>query len=101
MEVANFKIVKELYLRPHELVHQHESRFLGGKKPVDQLVANIGEPGNSLKVVPDAFVEVPLCTVCIVGALLHNDVCPFGQTYILKPLTHQVKQCWTIILLSI
>jgi hypothetical protein len=39
--------------------------------------------------------------VCIGGALLGDDVGPFGQTNILKTLTHQVKQQWTIILLSI
>ncbi len=47
-------------------------------KPVDQLVANIGDASNCLKVIPDAFVEVLLCTVCISGASLDNDVGPFG-----------------------
>jgi hypothetical protein len=101
MWVATVKIVDELYLTPLELVHWHESGLLGGTKPADQLVANIREPCNGLKVIPDAFVEVCLCTVCIVGALLCDDVCPLGKTYILKTLTHQLKQCWTIILLSI
>ncbi len=55
-EVATLEIAEELYLTPHELMHWHESRLLCGTKPVDQLVANIGEPGNSLKVIPDAFV---------------------------------------------
>ncbi len=82
-------------------MHQHEGRLLGSTKPVDQLVADIGEPGDCLKVIPDAFVEVCLYTFCISGALLGNDVCPFSQTYVLKTLTHQVKQCWTIVSLSI
>ena len=75
----------------HELVHQHEGRLLGSTKPVDQLVASLGEPGGCLKVIFDAFVKVRLRTVCIGGALLGDDVGPFGQTYILKTLTHQVK----------
>ncbi len=90
-EVSTLEIAEELYLMLHELMHWHESGILGSTKPADQLVANIGEPSNGIKVIPDAFVEVSLCTVCIVGALLCNDVCSFGQTYILKTLTHQVK----------
>ena len=86
---------------PHELVHWHESKLFGSRKPADQLVASIGEPGDTLKVIPDTFVEVCLRTICVVGALLCNDVGPFGQDYILKTLTHQVKQQWTIVLLSI
>jgi hypothetical protein len=82
-------------------MHWHEGGLLGGTKPVDQLVANIGEPDNCLKVIPDAFVEVHLCTDCASGASLGDNTCLFGQTYVLKILTHQVKQCWTIVLLSI
>ncbi len=100
-KVAAIKVAEELYLMPHELMHQHEGGLLSSTKPANQLVANIGEPGNCLKVIPDAFVKVRLCTVCISGALLGNDACPFSQTYVLKILTHQVKQCWTIVLLSI
>jgi hypothetical protein len=98
MEVATVKIADELNLMPHELMHWHEGRFFGSTKPADQLIANIGEPWDCLKVIPDAFVEVCLCMVCNGGALLGSDVCPFSQTYILKTLTHQVKQCWTIVL---
>jgi hypothetical protein len=90
-KLAALKIVEELYSTPHELVHWHESRLLGGTKPADQLVANIWDPGNGLKVICDAFVQVCLRTVCVVGALLCKDVCSFGQTYVLKTLTHQVK----------
>jgi hypothetical protein len=86
---------------PHELMHWHGGGLLGGMKSADQLVADIGEPGDCLKVIPDAFVEVHLCTVCFSGALLGDDACPFGQTYVLKTLTHLVEQCWTIVLLSI
>jgi hypothetical protein len=101
MELATVKIADELYLMPHELVHWHESRLLGGRKSVDHLVADIGEPGNCLKVIPDAFVEVHLRTVCIGGALLDNDVGLFGDTYVLKTLIHQAKQIWINVLLSI
>ncbi len=100
-EVASIKIADEMYLMPHELMHWHEGRLLGSTKPADQLVANIGEPGNCLKVVPDAFTKVRLRLVYVGGTLLGDDIFPFGQTYILKTLTHQVKQCSTIILLSI
>ncbi len=57
MEVATIKIAEELYLMPHELMHWHEGGLLGGVKPVDQLVANIGEPDDCLEVIPDALVE--------------------------------------------
>jgi hypothetical protein len=100
-EVATLAIAEELYSMPHELVHWHESRLLGSTKPENQLVADIGEPGNSLKVIHDAFVGVHLCTICIVRALLRDDAGSFGQAYILKTPTHQVKQQWTIVLLSI
>ncbi len=79
----------------------HDGGLLGITNLADQLVANIGKPGNCLKVIPDAFIKVCLCTVCVSGASLGDDVCPFGQTYILKTLTHQVKYCRTIIFLSI
>jgi hypothetical protein len=101
MEVATLKIAEELYLMPHELVHWHESGLLGGTKPVNQLVTNPREPGNGLKVIPDAFIEVCLHMICIVGASLCYDVCLFDLTNVLKTPTHQVKQFWTIILLSI
>jgi hypothetical protein len=101
-EVAIIEITNELFSTPHELVHWHESKLLCSTKPADQLVANIGEPGNCPKVIPDAFVEVHLHTACISEASLGDEIGPFSQTYILKTLTHQVKQhCWTIILLSI
>jgi hypothetical protein len=101
MEVATVKIAVELYSTLHDLMHWHEGRLLGSIKQADQLVADIGELGNCLKVIPDAFVKILLCTVYIGRALLGSDVCPFGQTYVLKTLTHQVKQCWTTVLLSI
>ncbi len=49
-EVATVKVAEELYLTPHELMHRHEGGLLGWMKPVDQLVATIGEPGGCLKV---------------------------------------------------
>ncbi len=86
---------------PHELVTWHEGGLLGCTKPADQLVVNVGEPGDGLKVVLDTLVKVRLCTICIVWALLHNDADPFGQAYVLKALTHKVEQYWTIVLLCI
>jgi hypothetical protein len=86
-EVAIVEIADELYLTPHELTNCHEGGLLGSMNTVDQLVADIGEPDNCLKVIPDALIEVCLHMVCIGGALLGNNVGPFGQTYILKTLT--------------
>ncbi len=86
-EVATLKIAEKLYSTLHELVHWHESGLLGRKKPANQLVAHVGEPGNGLKVVPDTFLEGCLCTICIFWALLCNDAGPFGQAYVLKALT--------------
>jgi hypothetical protein len=99
MEVTTVKIADELYSMPHELAHEYG--LLGSMKPADQLVPDNGKPKDCLKVIPDAFVKVCLCTVCIGGASLGNDVDPFSQGYILKTLTHQVKQHRTIVLLSI
>jgi hypothetical protein len=59
------------------------------------------EPGNGLKVVPDALVEVCLCTIFSVWALLCDESGPLGQAYILKALTQDAKQQWTIVLLHI
>jgi hypothetical protein len=73
-------------------MHWHENSLLGRAKPANQLVAYIGKTSNSLKVILDTFVEVCLHTICIVWTLLCNDADPFGQAYILKSLTHQVKQ---------
>jgi hypothetical protein len=67
-EVVTHKVAEKLHLTPHELVHRHESMLLCHTKPVNQLVANVREPGNSLKVVPDALVKVCLGTICIVRA---------------------------------
>ncbi len=76
----------------HELVHRHESGLLGHTKPANQLVAYIWKTGNSLEVVPDAFVKVCLRTICLIWALLCNDAGPLGQAYTLKALTHELEQ---------
>jgi hypothetical protein len=83
-EVATVKIAEELYLMLHEHVHWHESGLFGGWKPLDQLVANIGESDNGLKVIPDAFIKVCLRMVCVGGAPIGNFACPFGQKYVPK-----------------
>jgi hypothetical protein len=85
----------------HELVDWHESGLLGRTKTANQLVAYIWKTSNSLKVILDALVEVCLCTICLDWASLCNDAGPLGQTYILKALTHEVKQQWTIVFLRI
>ncbi len=88
MDVVALKVAEKLYSTMHELMHWHESGLLGCTKPANQLVANVGETGNGLKVVPDTFVELFLHTICIFWTLLCNDAGPFGQAYILKTLTH-------------
>jgi hypothetical protein len=91
-KVATLAVAEKLHSTLHELVHQHESGLLGPTKPANQLVPYIGEPVNGLKVIYDAFVKVCFCMICIVWTLLHDDTGPFGQAYIMKALTHQVKQ---------
>ncbi len=49
MEVVALEVAEKLYLMTHELMHWHESRLLGCTKPANQLVANVGEPGNGLE----------------------------------------------------
>jgi hypothetical protein len=100
-EVVTLEVAEKLHSTLHELVHWHESRLLGRTKPANQLVANVGELGDGLKVVPDALIKVCLHTICIVWALFHNDAGPLGQAYVLKALTQEAKQQWTIVLLQI
>jgi hypothetical protein len=76
MEVVTLEVAEKLHLTPHELVHWHESRPLCHTKPANQLVANVGELGNDLKVVPDALVKVCLLTICITWASFHDNVGP-------------------------
>jgi hypothetical protein len=97
-EVVTLEVAEKLHLMPHELVHQHESGLLGHTKPANQLVANVGEPGNGLKAVPDALIEVCLCTIRINWALFCDDAGPLCQAYVLKALTQKAKQQWTIVL---
>jgi hypothetical protein len=85
-EVVTLKVAEELHSTPHELMHWHESGLLCHTKPAYQLVTNVREPGNSLKVVPDALVKVCLCTICIVRALFCNNAGPLCQAYIPKVL---------------
>ncbi len=82
-DVATVKVAEELYLTLHELMHWHEGGLLGSAKPENQLVPNIGEPGDCPKLVPDAFIEVCLRMLCVSGASLGNKACPYGKTYIL------------------
>ncbi len=100
-EVVTLKVAEKLHSMPHELVHWHESGLLCRTKPANQLVANVGEPGNSLKVAPDALVEVCLHMICIVQASFRDDAGPLCQAYILKALIQEAKQQWTIVLLQI
>jgi len=92
MEEVTLKVAEKLHLMPHELMHWHDSGLLCHMKPVNQLVANVGEPGNGLEVVPDALVEVCLHLICIVRASFCNDAGPLRQAYVLKALTQEAKQ---------
>jgi hypothetical protein len=94
-EVVILEVDDKLHSTLHELVHWHESGLLCRTKPANQLVANVGEPGNGLKVVPDALVKACLCTICIVRALFCNNAGPLCQNYFLKALTQETKQQWT------
>jgi hypothetical protein len=87
-EVVALEVAEKLYLMMHELMHWHESGLLGRTKPANQLVANVGEPGKGLKVVPDTLAELFLRMICIFWTSLCNDAGPFGQAYVLKTLTH-------------
>jgi hypothetical protein len=79
-EVVALKVAEKLYSRMHQLVHRHKSGLLGCTKPVNQLVFNVWEPCNGLKVVPDTFVNFFLRTICIFWILLCNDAGPFGKS---------------------
>jgi hypothetical protein len=100
-EVVTLKVAEKLHLTPHELVHRHESGLLCRTKPANQLVPNVGKHGDSLKVIPDALVKVCLHTICIIQALFCNNAGPLCQAYVLKALTQEAKQQWTIVLLQI
>ncbi len=100
-EIVSLKVAEKLHSTPHELMHWHESRLLCHTKTANQLVANVGEPGNGLKVVPDVLSKVCLRTIRIVRALFCNNAGPLCQAYILKALTQEAKQQWTIVLLQI
>jgi hypothetical protein len=73
-------------------MHWHESGLFCRTKPANQLVANIGESGDGLEVVPDALIEVCLRPICIVWASFHDNAGPLCQAYILKVLTQEAKQ---------
>ena len=83
----------------HVLMDWHESGFLGGTKPMNQLVANVWKSSDGLKVIPVALNKVILCSIaCFLAAISHN-VGPLGETYALETLFHQHKQCIYIVLL--
>jgi hypothetical protein len=98
-EVVTLKVAEKLHLTPHELMYWHESGLLCRTKPENQLFANIGEPGNGLKVVPDALIKVCLCMICIVRASFCDKAGPLCQAYIMNALAQEAKQQWTIVLL--
>ncbi len=100
-EVVTLKVAEKLHSTPHEVVHWHESRLLCHTKPANQLVTNVGEPGDGLKVVPDALVKVCLHTICIFEGSFRDNAGPLCQAYVLKAVTQKAKQQWTIVLLQI
>ncbi len=101
MQFVTLKVAEKLHLAPRELMHWHECGLLGCMKPANQLVANVGKPGDGLKVVPDALVKNCLHTICIIWASFRDNAGPLGQAYVLKALTQEAKQQWTIALLRI
>jgi hypothetical protein len=100
-EVVVLEVAEKLHSTQYELVHQHESGLFCCTKPANQLDANVWEPGNGLKVVPDALVKVCLRPICIVRASFCDNAGPLCQAYVLKALTQEAKQQWTIVLLQI
>jgi hypothetical protein len=82
-------------------MHCHKCGLLGNIKLTNQVVADVREPGNCLKVIPDALIEVFLHQVHLVRALLAHNVGPLGETNVLKTLAYQAEQCWTIFLLDL
>jgi hypothetical protein len=98
-EVVTLEVAEKLHSMPQKLVHWHESGIFCHTKPVNQLVANVREPGDGLKVVLDALVEVCLHPICIIQALFCDNAGPLCQAYVLKALTQEAKQQWTIVLL--
>jgi hypothetical protein len=99
--VVTLKVAEKLHSTPHELMHQHESGLLCRTQPANQLVANVGKPGDGLKIIPDALIKVCLHTICIVQASFRDNAGPLCQAYILKALTQEAKQQLTIVLLQI
>ncbi len=100
-EVATLEVAEKLHSTPHELVHWHECRLLGCTKPANRLVVNVRKPGDGLEVVPDALVEGCLCPICIIWESFCDNAGPLCQAYVLKALTQEAKQQWTIVLLCI
>jgi hypothetical protein len=100
-EVITIKVAEMLHSTPQELVHWHERGLFCCTGSANQLVANVGGPGNGLKVVPDALVKACLHPICIVRAMFCDKAGPLCQTYILKALTQEAKQQLTIVLLQI
>jgi hypothetical protein len=100
-KVLTLEVAEKLHLMPHELMHRHESRLLCQTKSANQLVANVGEPSNGLKVVPDALVKVCHRTIYIARASLFDNAGQLCQVYILKTLTQEANQQWAIVLLQI
>jgi hypothetical protein len=100
-EVVTLEVAEKLHSMPHELMHWHESGLLGCAKPANQLVANVEEPGDGLKVVPDALIKVCLHPICIVRASFCDNAGSLCQAYVLKALTQEAKQQCTIVLQQI
>jgi hypothetical protein len=70
MEVAILEVGEKLYSMPRELLHQHESGFLGSTKPANQLVAYVQKSNNGLKVILGTLVNICLCDLHCLGIAL-------------------------------
>ena len=52
------EVTNKLHLAMHVIMHGNERRLLSGAKPIDQLVTNVWEPGEHLKVTSLTFDKV-------------------------------------------
>ena len=72
----------------HVLMKWHENELLGGIKPRNQLVANIWEPCDGLKVIPFALDKVILCLISCHLTVICYNVGSLRETYALEALFH-------------
>jgi hypothetical protein len=62
---------------------------------MNQLVAYLGTWWLP-QMVPGPLFEICFHKIGIVGALLSDNIVPFGKTDVLETLTNKVEQCWSV-----